>query len=102
MGDLNLRPVVDILRLVRGELEAGEVLREEEITTNVRNALLNGTFEQEIENLLQGLRSYGPETASPAQEREQFKATAEELRNTVMERLRPMIRADAATLQRLT
>jgi len=100
MGVHNLREVVDLLRLVRSELEAGEGLSLGEIPTNVRNDLLNGNFANLIDPLITGMGQYGAETPNPAEQRTEFKAQAEILRNTVIERLRPILRTDAAQVQK--
>jgi hypothetical protein len=85
---------------VRRELEAGESLAPGEVTTNVRNEILGGNFGQQIDNLVAGMEQYGATTDNPQAQREQFRATAEALRNQVIERLRPIIRTDEAKVQR--
>lgn len=99
MGVLGLRDVVDLLLLVRGELEAAEVLTSHEITTTIRNDILGPNFVAQIDALINGMAQYGEKTQNPTVERQQFRAVADVLRNLALERLRPIIRTDEAKVQ---
>ncbi len=101
MGVHNLRDVVALLRVVRTELEAGEALLPEEITQTVRGELLNGNFANQIDALINGMGQYGATTENPNQERNKFRTQAENLRNLAIDRLRPIVRPDAAQIKRL-
>lgn len=100
MGVLSLDEVVGLLRLVRRELEAGESLSADEIPTAVSSQLIGGPFGNEIDALIGGMEQYGEATDSPAAQRLQFKASAEGLRNQVIERLRPILRTDEVKAQK--
>lgn len=100
MGVLNLRGVVDLLRLVRGELETADSLEPDEITTNLRNEILGGNFGSQIDGLISQMGQYGPTVPDPQQQRTNFRGTAEALRNTAIERIRPILRTDQAEVQR--
>lgn len=99
MGVLHLQDVVDLLLLIRRELEAGEGLAPEEIPTQVRNDLLGNNYGPQIDALIESMRQYGEQTQNPADQRAQFKNQAENLRNLVIERLRPIVRTDEAKVQ---
>lgn len=101
MGVLSLHEVTDLLKRIRTELEAGEVLVPDEIPTSVRNEFLSGNFATQLDSLIQGMAQYGESTENPAVQRNQYKNVAEGLRNLVVERLRPIIRTDEAKLHQM-
>jgi len=103
MGVLHLQDVVDLLRRVRRELEAGEGLDPDEVPASVRAEILGTNFGTQIDALIDAMHHYGEKTENPAAQRDQFKAQAEGLWNLVMERLRPIVRTDDVKVQqRLT
>ncbi|WP_426566347.1 hypothetical protein ACPPVT_07325 [Angustibacter sp. McL0619] len=101
MGVHNLRNVVALLRLVRRDLEAGESLSPDEITQGVRGEILSANFANQIDELVNGMTQYGEQTPNPLDQRAAFQRQAENLRNQVIERLRPIVRTDEAEMRQV-
>lgn len=94
MGELGLSALVDMLRLVRGELEAAEGLPYEEIPLGVRQEILGQNFRSTLDDVLHRMLAYGPNLSNPRAERDDIADRVESLRDRVIERVRPIVRHD--------
>jgi len=99
-GILALGDVVPLLRLVRQELEFGERLSPEEITSGVRQDILGADFTSQLDSLLEGISAYWGLADERPQARRNLEGAAQGLRDLVIERLRPIVRADEAIIRR--
>lgn len=100
MGDLNLRPAVDLLRRTRDRLAAADVLEPLDIPMSVRGEVLGQNFRNEVTSLLDRMADYGPSTDNPAQARRQYLVEAVRLSDLVLERVVPITRTDETTVRR--
>ena len=94
MGDMNLGDVIDLLKIVRRDLEAGNLLDPAELIDATRNNITNTTnFTQQLDAALNSMSAYGPTNTEAGI---QARQAAESLKSTVMTHLRPYLRADEA------
>lgn len=91
LGELNLDQVVEVLRVVREDLLLGNELRPEQIS-NVAKQNLADNYRQQISQLLDAMKQYGPTSQNPTQERAQLLSNAESIRDNAFSHLRPLLR----------
>ena len=96
MGDLNLGEAIEILKVVRRDMELGNRLSPVEITSHVRSNIFSGNYKQELENLLNAMKAYGPTSQNPAQDRTNYITRAGNARDVLAQHLGPILRTDAA------
>lgn len=92
MGELNLDPVVEVLKVLRTDLMLGNDLRPEQVSNAVKSNVEATAFRTQIQELLNAMSGYGTSTQNPGTERTQLLTRAENLRDTVLTQLRPILR----------
>ncbi|GAA1768684.1 hypothetical protein GCM10009795_013700 [Nocardioides hankookensis] len=98
MGDLSLRDAVDALRIARRVLERAEGVQHDLIPGVILGEIVGGSFGDQLSNLLDLMRAYGPRQDNLVQARGQIERQARELKDRVLT-LVPYIRTDEQTLQ---
>lgn len=90
MGDMNLGEVIEVLTVVRRDLERGNQLTTHEITESLRNQL-GQNFKNQLDSILSQMATYGPDNPNPNEVRLQALTQAKALRDTVFAHLRPVL-----------